>query len=200
MSLDITPVPVEGTEDVALPRRGDFVSVPMPRCRVWRLPIRGLYVVETEWGENIALLATMCAEEGGEATFSIPWQHTDVVCHVILAKWRTTAMIAATTDTMSTRITSRAAIMEPKNRAASTSPITADAINSAASPALSCQNRRGGGERISCASGFHCGDGMIWKRVMVAPLPAYSRQLPFCSSLRPGESGSAVHVNPRMNI
>ena len=87
-----------------------------------------------------------------------------------------TALIATTTDTMTTRITSKAAIMEPKNRAASTSPITADAINSAASPALSCQNRRGGGERISCASG--------------------SRQLPFCSSSRPGESGSAAQASP----
>ena len=70
MSLDITPVSVEGTEDVALPSRGDFVSVPM--CRVWRLPIRGLYVVETEWGENIALLATMCAEEGGKQLSAFP--------------------------------------------------------------------------------------------------------------------------------
>ena len=117
MSLDITPVSVEGTEDVALPSRGDFVSIPMPRCRVWRLPIRGLYVVETEWGENIAVLATMSVEGRGKATFSIPWRHTDVVCHVILATWRTTALIAATTDTMSTRITSREAITEPKNRA-----------------------------------------------------------------------------------
>src|SRR5207302_9964890 len=72
MSLDITPVSVEGTEDVALPRRGDFVSVPMPRCRVWRLPIRGLYVLETEWGENIVLLATMCAEEGGKQLSAFP--------------------------------------------------------------------------------------------------------------------------------
>src|SRR5438128_9155392 len=86
----------------------------------------------------------------------------------ILAAWRMTALIATTTDTMTTRITSKAAIMEPKNRAASTSPITADAINRAASPALSRQNRRGGGERISCASGFRSGDRMIWKRVMVA--------------------------------
>src|SRR5438552_17389989 len=37
---------------------------------------------------------------------------------------------------------------------------------------------------------------MIWKRVMVAPLPVYSRQLPFCSSSRPGESGSAAQASP----
>src|SRR6266566_4847565 len=36
MSLDIAPLPVEGTEDGALPSRGDFVSIRMPRCRVWR--------------------------------------------------------------------------------------------------------------------------------------------------------------------
>src|SRR3989442_1633913 len=33
---------------------------------------------------------------------------------------------------------------------------------------------------------------MIWRRVMVALPPVYSRQLPFCSSSRPGESGSAA--------
>src|SRR3989442_14365149 len=75
-----------------------------------------------------------------------------------------TALIATTIDTMTTTITSRAAIMEPKNRAASTSPITADAINRAASPALSRQNRPGGGERISCASGF--------RRKVHAPAPS----------------------------
>src|SRR5437660_12502936 len=105
-----------------------------------------LYVVETGWGENIALLATISAEEGR-------FQQT-LVTHrrrfsPTLAPWRMTALIATTIDTMTTTITSRAAIMEPKNRAASTSPITADAINSAASPALSRQNRRSGGERIS---------------------------------------------------
>jgi len=117
-----------------------------------------------------------------------------------LAAWRMTALIATPIDTMTTRITSRAAIMEPKNRAASTSPITADAINSAASPALSRQNRCGGGERISRASGFLSCGRMIWKRVMVAPLPVYSCQLPFCSSLRPHESSSAAQISRRMNI
>src|SRR5438876_10515171 len=85
-------------------------------------------------GERTSRCLRRCVQRKGEATFSIPWQHTDVLCHVILATWRTTALIAATTDTMSTRITSREAITEPKNRAASTSPITADAIKPNAVP------------------------------------------------------------------
>ena len=57
-----------------LPFRAEVILFPFQcrKCRVWRLPIRGLYVVETEWGENIALLATMCAEEGGKQLSAFP--------------------------------------------------------------------------------------------------------------------------------
>src|SRR5438132_5686883 len=134
MSLDITPVSVEGTEDVALPSRVELTSLSCLR---------------------------RCCRGKGEGDFQQSLATYRCRFSRILAAWRMTALIATTTDTMTTRITSKAAIMEPKNRAASTSPITADAINRAASPALSRQNRRGGGERISCASGFRSGDRMI---------------------------------------
>src|SRR6266571_4613290 len=173
-----------------LPFRAEmfFVSIPTPPCGVrhFRVPLR-IVRERTSLRQRgkrtqvIGLLAT-CAEKRREDSL----QHSLATYRRHLARTlaalRMTALIATTTDTMTTRITSRAAIMEPKNRAASTSPITAAAINSAASPALSCQNRRGGGERISWASGFRSGDRMIWKRVIVAPLPVYSCQLPFCSS------------------
>ncbi len=58
--------------------------------------------------------------------------------------------------------------MDPKNRAASTSPITADAINSAASPALSCQNRRGGGEHAICAPGSRSWERLGWQHIRVS--------------------------------
>src|SRR5438552_2308195 len=203
MSLDIAPLPVEGTEDIALPSRDVFCfhsNAAMPGFGIsvylFELSVNCTSLRQSgKRTQDIGLLAT-CAEKGREDSLQHSLATYRRRLSRTLAAWRMTALIATTTDTMTTRITSRAAIMEPKNRAASTSPITADAINSAASPALSCQNRRGGGERISCASGFRSGDRMIWKRVMVAPLPAYSRQLPFCSSLRPGESGSAAQASP----
>src|SRR5438094_4938209 len=112
---------------------GFFVSIPMAPYRVshFHVSLRiicGPYVVETELEENSSHCAACDEVCRGreEATFSIPWHHTDVVCHVILATWRTTALIATTIDTMITTITSRAAIMEPENRAASTNPTTAD--------------------------------------------------------------------------
>src|SRR5437016_11566406 len=156
MSLDITPVSVEGTEDVALPSSVAFLF-PF-QCRHAEFGI-SVYLFESSVNftslrqsgkrtQVIGLLAT-CAEKGREDSH----QHSLATYRRHLARtltaWRMTALIATTTDTMTTRITSKAAIMEPKNRAASTSPITADAINRAASPALSRQNRRGGGERIS---------------------------------------------------
>src|SRR2546427_9273302 len=131
MSLDIAPLLVEGTEDVALPSRGDFVSIPIPRCRVWRLPvphrtIRGLYVVETVGREHCAACDDFCRGGGAFST-----THRRRFSRT-LAPWRMTALIATITDTITTRITSSAAIIEPKNSATSKNPTTAAAINSAA--------------------------------------------------------------------
>src|SRR6266704_4411782 len=168
MSLDIAPLLVEGTEDGALPSRGDFVSIRMPRCRVWRF-----CTSLRQGGERTLRCLRRFLQRRGSFQQSLVTNRRRF--SPTLAPWRMTALIATTIDTMTTTITSRAAIMEPKNRAASTNPTTADAINPVASAALSLQNRRGG-ERISCASGFVSCDRMIWKRVMVAPLPVYSRR------------------------
>src|SRR5438132_11959762 len=99
MSLDITPVSVEGTEDVALPSRVELTSLSCLR---------------------------RCCRGKGEGDFQQSLATYRCRFSRILAAWRMTTLIATTTDTMTTRITSKAAIMEPKNRAASTSPITAE--------------------------------------------------------------------------
>ena len=75
MSLEITPVSVEGTEDVALPSSGAFfVSIAMAPYRVShfhvsRRIICGLYVVETELEENSSHCAAcddVCRGRGEE--------------------------------------------------------------------------------------------------------------------------------------
>src|SRR5207245_3737666 len=123
-ALPISPLPVEGTEDGALPSRGDFVSIRMPRCRVWRF-----CTSLRQGGERTLRCLRRFLQRRGSFQQSLVTHRRRF--SPTLAPWRMTALIATTIDTMTTTITSRAAIMEPKNRAPSTSPITADAINRA---------------------------------------------------------------------
>src|SRR5438094_6887710 len=142
MILVISPLPFEGTEDFALPSRDVFCfhsNAAMPGFGIsvylFELSVNCTSLRQSgKRTQGIGLLAT-CAEKGREDSLQHSLATYRRRLSRTLAAWRMTALIAATTDTMSTRITSREAITEPKNRAASTSPIT-DAINSAASPAL----------------------------------------------------------------
>ena len=79
MSLEITPLFVEGTEDVALPSSDAFFPF---QCRHIGFGI-SMYLFESYVGytssrrswkrtQVIALLATMCAEEGGKQLSAFP--------------------------------------------------------------------------------------------------------------------------------
>src|SRR5437762_14313457 len=69
MSLDITPVSVEGTEDVALPSSGAFFF--HSNAAMWSSE---LYVVETEWEENSRHWAAcdVCRERGRRQPSAFP--------------------------------------------------------------------------------------------------------------------------------